>query len=140
GWPANSSGGAIKARNGQHLIISQNTLRNSGILLYEYDDDPPYLKFVVVSDNTIEDIPPIKDDKTFYHGIGYDRNNPNGAEESIRIEKNYLPGGYITISDTDFNAYNFNKTGGGVFNNTCKCVKMADKVNRNGTKCENKKC
>src|SRR5690606_36905093 len=71
GWPANDTGGAVKARNGQNLLITQNTFNNSGILLYVYSTSSGsfmYLNNAVISTNTINVAGPAND---LYHGIGY---------------------------------------------------------------------
>jgi len=116
GWPTNASGGNIKARNGQHLTISNNTLNDSGILLYEYSNTPafPYLKHVMVSNNAIHISSPAND---MYHGIGYYRNNTTDSEYSINITGNRLPNGTIYALSTNIAPANFNAAGGGVYNN-----------------------
>lgn len=116
GWPANSSGGAVKARNGQNLTISNNTMDTSGILLYEYVNTPayPYLNNVVVSGNTINISSPASD---IYHGIGYYRDNTTDSEYSINITGNLLPNGCIQANSGNINVANFNASGGGVYNN-----------------------
>ena len=116
GWPANGSGGAIKARNGQQITISGNTLNGSGVLLYEYSNLPayPYLKNVIVTDNNITIASPAND---AYHGIGYYRDNASDTEYSILIQNNKLPNGVIWVNGANINIANFNAAGGGVFNN-----------------------
>lgn len=116
GWPTNGSGGAIKARNGQNLNISDNILNTSGILLYEYVSGTanPFLKNVVVANNTINVSGPASD---IYHGIGYYRDNTTDSEYSIRIENNLLPNGTIQMNGSNVNVTNFNAAGGGVYNN-----------------------
>jgi len=115
GWPLTGSGG-IKARNGQYLTISGNTITGTGILLYEYVSTPafPYLKYVVVSGNTINISAPAAD---IYHGIGYYRDNTTDSEYSINITGNSLPNGTISITGGNLNTTNFNAAGGGVYNN-----------------------
>lgn len=116
GWPATASGGSIKARNGQNLSISSNTLNTSGILLYEYVSGTsfPYLKNVVVANNTINMVSAAND---MYHGIGYYRDNTSHSEYSIRIADNTLPNGAIYIMSSNINVTDFNAAGGGVYNN-----------------------
>jgi hypothetical protein len=116
GWPANGSGGSIKARNGSNLTIANNTLNDAGILLYEYVSDPafPYLKNAVVKDNTINIASPAND---IYHGIGYYRDNATDSEYSINITNNKLPNGTIMANGANLNVANFNAAGGGIFNN-----------------------
>lgn len=116
GWPATASGGSIKARNGQNLNISNNTLNDSGILLYEYISGTafPYLKNVIVSNNTINMASAAND---MYHGIGYYRDNTSHSEYSIRIADNTLPNGAIYVMSANINAIDFNAVGGGVYNN-----------------------
>lgn len=116
GWPANASGGSIKARNGQNLNISGNTLNDSGVLLYEYLSGTafPYLNNVVVSTNEINITSPAND---MYHGIGYYRDNTSHSEYSIRIADNKLPNGTIYAMASAINVTNFNAAGGGVYNN-----------------------
>jgi hypothetical protein len=117
GWPANGSGGSVKARNGQHLVISNNIFNGSGILLYEYKSNVnhPFLKYVVVANNTINIGAPVMD---LYHGIGYYRDSYDvgHGEYSIKIENNQLPNGTLVIG-ARANPENFNAEGGGVFNN-----------------------
>jgi hypothetical protein len=116
GWPASGSGGSIKARNGQNLNISNNTLNDSGILLYEYISGTafPYLKNVIVSNNTINMASAAND---MYHGIGYYRDNTTHSEYSIRIADNILPNGTIYALSSNINVTDFNAAGGGVYNN-----------------------
>jgi hypothetical protein len=116
GWPANASGGSIKARNGQNLNISGNTLNDSGILLYEYSNNPsfPYLKYVVVANNTINIAGAAAD---MYHGIGYYRDNTIHSEYSINISDNLLPNGTIYAAGSVINVADFNAAGGGVYHN-----------------------
>lgn len=116
GWQTNDSGGDIKARNGQYLTISNNTLNDAGIMLYEYINTPafPYLKYVVVSNNTINISSPASD---MYHGIGYYRDNTTDSEYSINITGNSLPNGCIFATSTNIVAANFNAAGGGVYTN-----------------------
>lgn len=116
GWPANGSGGAVKVRNGQNVTISTNTMTGSGVLLYEYDNIPafPYLKYVVVSGNTINMSATGND---AYHGIGYYRDNTTDMEYSILIQNNLIPNGTIWVNGANLNTTNFNALGGGVYNN-----------------------
>jgi len=116
GWPTTGSGGNIKARNGQYLTITNNTMNDSGILLYEYVSGTanPFLNYVVVSNNTINVSSAAAD---MYHGIGYYRDNTTGTEYSINITGNLLPNGTIQINGGNVNTANFNAAGGGVFNN-----------------------
>lgn len=118
GWPANASGGAIKARNGQHLSITDNTFYDSGILLYIYINPStyPYLKYVEIKNNSIHIDSLVGG---MYGGIGYWRQGGvTGIEESILIRDNILPNGSISISASNgFDATSFNSSGGGVFDN-----------------------
>jgi len=116
GWPTDATGGCIKARNGQNLTISGNTLNGAGILLYEYASGTsfPYLKYVVVSNNTINVSGPASD---LYHGIGYYRDNTTDMEYSIRIVDNHLPNGSIYALSANINVANFNAASGGVYTN-----------------------
>lgn len=117
GWPTNGSGGAVKARNGQNLKITNNVFNHSGILLYTYVSGTahPFLKNVLIKDNIIN-VDPSTPVGGIYRGIGYYRNtgDPNFTEYSMRIENNKLPYGTIGIGarPEDFNANN-----GGVYNN-----------------------
>ncbi|EHQ29325.1 right-handed parallel beta-helix repeat-containing protein [Mucilaginibacter paludis] len=116
GWPANGSGGAVKVRNGQNVTISSNTMNNSGVLLYEYSNLPayPYLKYVIVSGNTINMDSAAND---AYHGVGYYRDNTTDTEYSILIQNNLIPNGTIWVNGSNLNVTNFNAAGGGVYNN-----------------------
>ena len=116
GWPANGSGGSIKARNGSYVTIANNTLNDAGVLLYEYVSDTafPFLNYAVVKDNTINIASPAND---IYHGIGYYRDNATDSEYSIIISNNKLPNGTIMANGANLNVANFNAAGGGVFNN-----------------------
>ena len=116
GWPTNASGGSIKARNGSNLTISNNTLNDAGIMLYEYVSNTayPYLNNVVVSSNTINIASAASD---IYHGIGYYRDNTTHSEYSINITGNNLPNGAIVANHPNINVTNFNAAGGGVYNN-----------------------
>lgn len=116
GWPANASGGSIKARNGSNLTISNNTLNDAGIMLYEYVSNTAfsYLNNVVVSSNTINIASAASD---IYHGIGYYRDNTTHSEYSINITGNNLPNGTIMANHPNIDVTNFNANGGGVYNN-----------------------
>lgn len=118
GWPANASGGAIKARNGQHLSVTDNTFYDSGILLYIYINPStyPYLKYVEIKNNSIHIDSLVGG---MYGGIGYWRQSGvTGIEESILIRDNILPNGSISISASNgFDAASFNNSGGGIFDN-----------------------
>lgn len=118
GWPASGDGGAVKARNGENLVVSGNTFNTSGILLYTYVNptDHQYLKNVKVLNNTIN-LPAPTSGMT--GGIGYYREaGTTGIEYSVRIEGNQLPNGAINISASNgFNATNFNAALGGIYNN-----------------------
>ncbi|WAC40716.1 right-handed parallel beta-helix repeat-containing protein [Pedobacter sp. SL55] len=131
GWPTNADGGAIKARNGQNIIISNNTLNTSGILLYTYDNTPafPYLDYVKVLNNQINIASAIND---IYHGIGYWRNSTSVSEYSIRIEGNILPNGTISFNGSNLNVANFNAVGGGVFNNDYGLINLKSGINQSG--------
>jgi|TARA_R110002050_G_scaffold296094_1_gene455671 hypothetical protein len=132
GWPTNASGGAIKARNGQNLTISNNTLNTSGILLYVYSNNPanPFLKNVLIDGNTIN---VSSSDNDIYHGIGYWRNtsDSNFSEYSIRIVNNSLPNGRIKIG-TPVIASDFNANNGGVFNNDIDAITLPAGINYSG--------
>ncbi|MBJ6368085.1 right-handed parallel beta-helix repeat-containing protein [Snuella sedimenti] len=132
GWPANSSGGAIKARNGQNLTITGNTMNTSGVLLYVYSNNAanPFLKHVVVENNTIN---VASADNDIYHGIGYWRNtnDPTFYEYSIKINNNDLPNGRIKIG-TPVDASNFNANGGGVFNNDVGAITLPAGIANSG--------
>ncbi|WP_052143620.1 right-handed parallel beta-helix repeat-containing protein [Wocania ichthyoenteri] len=132
GWPTNASGGAIKARNGQNLTITDNTLNTSGILLYVYSNNPsnPFLKNVVIDGNTINVSSSTND---IYHGIGYWRNTSSSSfsEYSIRIANNSLPNGRIKIG-TPVDASDFNAGSGGVFNNNIDAITLPSGINNSG--------
>lgn len=131
GWPANADGGAIKARNGQNITISDNTFNHSGVMLYEYSNTPafPYLKNVTVLNNQINISTNVDD---IYHGIGYWRNNTSGTEYSFRIEGNILPNGTISFNGTNLNVANFNAATGGVFNNDYGILNLKAGINQAG--------
>ncbi|MGY5353348.1 right-handed parallel beta-helix repeat-containing protein [Wenyingzhuangia sp. IMCC45467] len=132
GWPANSSGGAIKARNGQNLNITNNTMNTSGILLYVYSNSPanPFLNNVIIEDNTIN---VASSDDDIYHGIGYWRNTSDTtfSEYSIRIANNELPNGRIKIG-TPVVASDFNANNGGIFNNNINAITLPTGINNSG--------
>lgn len=135
GWPANGSGGAIKARNGQNLVISENVFHDSGILLYIYINPTgyQYLKNVEIRHNEIHLQELVGG---MYGGIGYWRESGvTGIEESINIRSNTMPLGSISISASNgFNASSFNSNGGGVFNNDLHLpfLSLASGVNHSG--------
>ena len=132
GWPANSSGGALKVRNGENATITNNTLNDSGILLYVYSNTPlhPFLKNVIIENNTINVLNATND---IYHGIGYYRNtsDANFSEYSIRIANNNLVNGRIKIS-APVSAVNFNASNGGVFNNNMAVLDIATGIANSG--------
>ncbi len=131
GWPPDETGGAIKARNGQHLDIFGNTMTDSGVLLYEYATPVayPFLKHVIVSYNTVHITTNVNDR---YHGISYWRNNAAGTEYSIRLSNNTLPNGTIYISNAYLDIAGFNAAGGGVFNNQVGILTMDPGINQSG--------
>lgn len=131
GWPANGSGGAVKARNGQNVTISGNTFNNSGILLYEYSNTPayPYLNNVIVLNNNINIDTNVND---IYHGIGYYRDNTTGTEYSFRIEGNIVPNGTISFAGNNINVANFNAANGGVYNNDYGILNLKAGINQSG--------
>lgn len=132
GWPTNASGGSIKARNGQNLTITNNTLNTSGILLYVYSNNPsnPFLKNVIIDGNTIN---VSSSDDDIYHGIGYWRNTSDSSfsEYSIRIANNSLPNGRIKIG-TPVVVSDFNANNGGVFNNDIGALTLPSGIANSG--------
>ncbi|CAA0149122.1 Probable lipoprotein precursor [Tenacibaculum maritimum] len=119
GWPANGEGGAVKARNGKNLTITENTMNDSGIILNVYNNLPTkYLKNVTIQNNTITLKSGVVLNNT-YSGIGYWKNTGDTSfyEESIKIEGNTLTNGFLNISSSHLNTANFNKNGGGIYNN-----------------------
>ncbi len=130
GWPLNASGGAIKARNGENLTISNNTMNTSGVLLYVYNSSThPFLNNVVVSNNTIN---VTGAGNNIYSGIGYWRNTTSGSEYSIRIEGNILPNGTIKAQFSNLVVADFNAAGGGVFNNDISAMYLKAGINNSG--------
>ncbi|MCU4174047.1 hypothetical protein [Carboxylicivirga sp. N1Y90] len=130
GWPADASGGAIKARNGDELLIQDNVMNTSGILLYTYKHSTqPYLNNVIVENNFINVAGPAND---LYHGIGYWRNTPDGSELSIRIANNELSNGTIKASFGSLVVGDFNAAGGGVFNNDISTMNLKSGINQSG--------
>jgi hypothetical protein len=132
GWPADASGGAIKARNGQNLTISGNTMNTSGVLLYVYSNNEqhPFLKNVVVENNVIN---VSSDDDDIYHGIGYWRNTSDTDfyEYSIKLDNNKLPYGRIKIG-TPVVASDFNANGGGVYDNDISSMTLPTGIANSG--------
>ncbi|MFL0132071.1 hypothetical protein, partial [Tenacibaculum maritimum] len=119
GWPANGEGGAVKARNGKNLTITENTMNDSGIILNVYNNLPTkYLKNVTIQNNTITLKSGVVLNNT-YSGIGYWKNTGDTSfyEESIKIEGNTLTNGFLNISSSHLDTANFNKNGGGIRNN-----------------------
>lgn len=130
GWPKDPSGGAVKARNGKDLTISNNTMNTSGVLLYVYDNAThPFLQNVVVSNNTIN---VSSGGNNIYSGIGYWRNTEDGEELSILIQDNTLPNGTIKASFSMLVAEDFNVNGGGVFNNDIAEIYLKSGINNSG--------
>ncbi|CAA0141557.1 conserved exported hypothetical protein [Tenacibaculum maritimum] len=120
GWPANGEGGAVKARNGKNLTITENTMNDSGIILNVYKNLPTnYLENVVIVNNKIN-LKLNTKGNNIYSGIGYwkDTNDVNYYEKSIRIEGNTLTNGFLNISSSHLDTANFNENGGGIRNNT----------------------
>ncbi|CAA0202491.1 right-handed parallel beta-helix repeat-containing protein [Tenacibaculum maritimum] len=120
GWPANGEGGAVKARNGKNLTITENTMNDSGIILNVYKNLPTnYLENVVIVNNKIN-LKLNTKGNNIYSGIGYwkDTNDVNYYEKSIRIEGNTLTNGFLNISASNLDTANFNENGGGIRNNT----------------------
>lgn len=131
GWPASEVGGAVKARNGDGLTISNNTFNNSGVMLYTYDHaTQPYLRNVIVSGNTINLAGPAANN--IYNGIGYWRNTTSGSEYSIRIVSNILPKGTIKADFSSLVVSNFNANSGGVFSNDIGAMYLKSGINNSG--------
>jgi hypothetical protein len=130
GWPADASGGAVKARNGQNLTIENNTFNTSGILLYNQSNAPGYLFLnnVKILNNTINITTSVND---IYHGIGYYRDHANGTEKSVRVAGNTMPNGTISFAGT-INIPDFNLDGGGVFNNDYGIYRVHATINQSG--------
>ncbi|MDB0599762.1 hypothetical protein PL373_01070 [Tenacibaculum maritimum] len=119
GWPADGTGGAVKARNGENLTITGNTMNESGIILNVYNNLPTkYLKNVTIQNNIITLKSGAMADN-IYNGIGYwkNTNKANYYEKSIRIEGNTLINGFLNISGSHLNITKFNENGGGIYNN-----------------------
>lgn len=135
GWPANGSGGAIKARNGKNLVINANQMHTSGVLLYIYIEPSAYqfLKNVQVTNNKIYMDTLVGG---MYGGIGYWRQaGVTGQEESFLISDNEMPNGSISISGSNgFSNAQFNMGGGGVFNNDLHMpfLSLAAGINQSG--------
>jgi hypothetical protein len=130
GWPANASGGSVKARNGQNISIFGNNMTGSGVLLYEYSGSTsPFLKYVDVSYNTIDITTNVND---IYHGIGYWRNNATDMEYSIRITHNTMPNGTINFIGANLDVSNFNASSGGVFDNDMGILNIKTGINNSG--------
>lgn len=120
GWPPNGSGGSIKARNGQNLVIEDNHFKTSGILLYVYETSKiqQHLKNVMVKNNTIQIIGGDAS-VAIYNGIGYWTDTEYQNEYSIRIEGNIITNGYCVLKTAAINVDGFNANGGGLYNNAC---------------------
>ncbi|CAA0186743.1 right-handed parallel beta-helix repeat-containing protein [Tenacibaculum maritimum] len=134
GWPANGEGGAVKARNGKNLTITDNTMNDSGIILNVYDNlSTKYLKNVLIKDNTITLKSGAMADN-IYSGIGYWKNTSDTSfyEESIKIEGNTLANGFLNISSSHLNTANFNKNGGGIYNNKAAKFSTPQGINTSG--------
>lgn len=130
GWPASASGGAVKARNGENLTISNNVMNDSGVLLYVYDNAThPFLHNAVVSNNIIN---VSSAGNNIYSGIGYWRNTEDGEELSILIQDNTLPNGTIKASFNMLVTEDFNVNGGGVFNNDIAEIYLKSGINNSG--------
>lgn len=133
GWPASDCGGSIKARNGSNLLIEDNTLSTSGILLYVYSNTPsyPYLKYVDIKNNTIHVSSAAND---MYHGIGYYRNTSDSDfyEYSITIQSNSLSSGTIWVNGSNLDTSDFNSNSGGVFDNDMSSIYLKDGIDNSG--------
>ncbi|SFZ82680.1 right-handed parallel beta-helix repeat-containing protein [Tenacibaculum maritimum] len=132
GWPANGEGGAVKARNGKNLTITDNIMNDSGIILNVYDNlSANYLENVVVQNNTIT-LAGYNND--IYSGIGYWKNTSDTSfyEKSIKIDNNTLINGAIKITPSHLNIASFNENGGGVHNNTAKAYFIAAGIDTSG--------
>lgn len=140
GWPRNGSGGSIKVRNAQNLLIEGNTMSTSGIIMYvnEQNEDSEvqlHLKNVIIKDNTINIEGPIDlENRDLHGGIGYYTNfsTENGNEESIRIESNTINNGYIQIVHSRVNTTRFNLNEGGIYNNIAVAFFLKNGINNSG--------
>jgi hypothetical protein len=133
GWPPNGSGGSIKARNGENIIIENNTFETSGILLYVYETSKiqQHLKNVVIKDNKI-DIIGGDSSASIYNGIGYWTDTDYRNEFSIRIEGNTIKNGYCIAKTGRINVDGFNANGGGFYNNTCLEIHIISDISHSG--------
>lgn len=133
GWPPNGSGGSIKARNGQNIIIENNTFETSGILLYVYETSKiqQQLKNVIIKDNKI-DIIGGDSSASIYNGIGYWTDTDYRNEFSIRIEGNAINNGYCIAKTSRINVDGFNANGGGFYNNTCLEIHIISDISHSG--------
>ncbi|MCD9610289.1 right-handed parallel beta-helix repeat-containing protein [Tenacibaculum maritimum] len=134
GWPANGEGGAVKARNGKNLTITDNTMNDSGIILNVYDNlSTKYLKNVIIQNNTITLKSGAMADN-IYSGIGYWKNTSDTSfyEESIKIEGNTLTNGFLNISSSHLNITKFNENGGGIYNNKAAKFSIPQGINASG--------
>jgi hypothetical protein len=120
GWHPNGSGGAIKARNGQNILIEDNIFTHSGVLLYVYETNKiqQHLKNVTIRNNLI-DIIDNDGSSSIYKGIGYWTNINYENEFSIRIEGNSIKNGYCIAQTGRINVDGWNANGGCFFGNSC---------------------
>lgn len=115
-WTPTATGGSIKARNGDGLIIEDNTFHKSGVHLYVYDNALPiHLNSVRVARNAFY---MSGGDSNGVDAIFYYRTTDDGAESSIRISDNFIDDGRIHIYGR-FGAVSddFNLNYGGVMKN-----------------------
>ncbi|MFL0061236.1 hypothetical protein [Tenacibaculum maritimum] len=134
GWPADGTGGAVKARNGENLTITGNIMNDSGIILNVYDNLPTkYLKNVLIKDNTITLKSGAMADN-IYSGIGYWKNTSDTSfyEKSIKIDNNTLINGAIKITPSHLNITSFNENGGGIYNNKAAKFSIPQGINASG--------
>lgn len=130
GWQPNGSGGSIKARNGQNILIEDNVFKNSGILLYVYETSKiqQHLKNVLIKNNSIEII---DSDGTvsIYNGIGYWTDFTYENEYAIRVEGNTIVNGYCVAQTNRINVDGWNTNDGGFYDNSCIEINIKSGIN-----------
>jgi hypothetical protein len=110
GWSTAATGGAVKIRNGEDILIRHNRFLRSGILAYTYQEEgsvPEYFKNVCIEGNSIQfefDGLSVAN----HQGILYWRNfgsASDGREQNVVIRNNTVTGGVLQIHNSDLSAF-----------------------------------
>lgn len=130
GWTPTGDGGSLKLRNGHDIQVIGNKFRDSGVLMYVYQNTFPwYLKNVRIKDNDMKISGTNGEEKA--RGVSYFSDVPNdkAIEKDWFIEDNTIENGCIKLDFPDIDVPEVN---GAVRNNTCPIIVVKDGIKKYG--------